>query len=744
MLIPTTEKSIEYIRPQYLFDENEIIENYGSVDNWYIANARWVASHYNMRDRLFLDGGTDGSTNLPNQNFFSRWGDSPVAEIQQNYKYLFGEQENFNYNYLINDEKGGQVPTPFIKGKKLQNLILFMQGNMRKLMSASRISVESLNPSRVSKKMEELQMMELKRDFEEWFKKIEEQSGVGFYPEGMNQGSIDDAILEHARTPVDKMEGYGLDVLNDVANKNNLREKMIKAYTDVVIGRYCGTYVTERGGRMHIQTIPPYNLIYDNSKDDDFNMEAEFTGFIEYLSPEEVGQKWHLTKKERDLLDSLAVASDESGGLLSQYQIPQAQLGFEWVGTGARRRHLSCVTTFWLSEHYMEDENGKPMRTKGDEGEEYVSYLRIHKATIIANAVMKDYGLDTNVVYHPNLKYLPMFPLRNFIPNMFGGMNRSVVDLMNDNQDMIDAYKFKIREAVSKDLGKTYIFDGSRMKDLPNEIFSNLKSMGIHVSMGTDGETPDMLNTKPMTETIDMTLNKDVLAYVQLIAQENKEMEEVINASKIALGQQTSYVGLAAQQQTISQNEMGMASYTDGFMQYYSDNLQYILNKAKVMYMDNEGAEEAELMLSEDGIEFFKNSSEFQIEDMMVRVEIEDIIDDSARQRLLDIALAMAQNTQHSGFDMSDYLVLETARTYTELKKAFAKILAEKNLKKEEQQKMMMMVESAEREKQRQFQTQQQGMAEKGKNDREMVKAETDLAVAGMDGAFKAAAASEE
>jgi hypothetical protein len=64
--------------------------------------------------------------------------------------------------------------------------------------------------------------------------------------------------------------------------------------------------------------------------------------------------------------------------------------------------------------------------------------------------------------------------------------------------------------------------------------------------------------------------------------------------------------------------------------------------------MDNEGAEEAQTVLSDDAIKLFKNTTEFQLEDMMIRVDIDDIIDEGARKRLLDIALAMAQNVQVS------------------------------------------------------------------------------------------------
>jgi len=730
MIITDKDRGDQYIRPSYMFDEEKIKAEYGSVDNWYYRNARWVASFYNQNTSSFT-GNRSSNSSSPN-TFSDRWANSPVAQIMENYRYLFGEQENFNFAYLMQDEHGGQVPAPFIKGKKLQNLILFMQGNIRKLLAASKLSVESLNPSRVSKKMEELALLELKRDFKDMFDQIERDFGIGFRPEGMQQGDMDEIIDMHSRTPVDKMEGYGLDILNDISNKNNLREKMIKAYTDAVIGRYCGILNTERGGRVHIQVIPPYNMIIDQSKDDDYNMEAEFVGYIEYLSPEEIRQKWVLDQDERNKITQIANEFDRAGSLINGYNTASTSLGFEWISTNPGRRHVACVTTYWLAEHEYEQDGDHKLVTKDDDGNKEITYLRIHRSTIIGNCVMKNFGPDDNVVYHPNLTYLPMFPLRVFIPNMFGGTNKSPVDLMRDNQDMIDAYKFKIREAISKDLGKTYIFNGRMMKDLPQEIFSNLKSMGIHVSTGGDGDDEDRLSNRPMAEIIDMTLNKDVLAYLQLIAGENDEMQQIINASKIALGQQTSYVGLATQQETIARNEMGMSSYTDGFMQFFADELQYILNKAKVMYIDNEGAEEAELLLSKEGLEFFKNSSEFQIEDMMVRVDIEDIIDDAARTRLLDIALAMAQNSQHTGFDMEDYLVVETSRTYTEMRKAFKKIIAKKKIEGQQAQQQQFMMQQAETEKQQAFQKEQQAMSESGKDNREMVKAEKDLAVEGM------------
>ena len=124
-------------------------------------------------------------------------------------------------------------------------------------------------------------------------------------------------------------------------------------------------------------------------------------------------------------------------------------------------------------------------------------------------------------------------------------------------------------------------------------------------------------------------------------------------------------------------------------------------------------------MLSEDAIKFFKNTTEFQLEDMMVKVDVEDVIDEQARQRLLTVAQAMAQNAEQTGFDWDDYIELETARTYTELKDKMTMKIKKRKMEQDKQQQMAMLQQQQEAERQRQFSMQQQQMAEGGRNARE-------------------------
>ena len=57
-----------------------------------------------------------------------------------------------------------------------------------------------------------------------------------------------------------------------------------------------------------------------------------------------------------------------------------------------------------------------------------------------------------------------------------------------------------------------------------------------------------------------MSLGGNVSIYVSLIQEKERMMKEIINASKVSMGQLTSYVGYGSQQQSISQNQLGMAT----------------------------------------------------------------------------------------------------------------------------------------------------------------------------------------
>ncbi len=703
-------------RPSSLFTSEVIDEHFeGEEANYYVAHARWIASRYNLSDSGSY---SHQESKGPHQR---RAEDTTVAQIYQNFAYVLGEQENFTYAYLTQDEEGGNLSAPFTKGEQIYRLVEFMKNTLRSLLSKARISVESLDPSKQSKKMSRLQDIELKEKLIDLFEGLENETGMGFYPEGVEQGDMETAKEELEMAPADELEEGGMDLLTDAINRNRLHDIALRAAVNCIVGRHACIWPEVENGRLVAKAIPPYMLITDDSEDDDFRKNDEYRGFMEFLSEAEVNARWVLDADEKEMLKN----AQGNSGYLNHYNNPrEGRFSFKWMGSGEEQK-IACATVWWVSEVPAEKgrEKGRVKKKGSDQyerGTDYAEFV-LERATLIGNCIIKDYGNDTNVVYSPHDEAWPLFPPQVYTPNMYLGTSRSIVDRFKKTQDDIDAYDWKIREKLAKDLGKVYIVNGHKVGegDTGRSIIDNLKRIGLHVTEGTDGEDFTALDNKSMLEVVDMTNSSDIHNYVALIEKKEKDMEEIINASEVSMGQVSRYIGHGSQQASINANMAGMGSYIDGFLEFYTYNLQYMLNKLKAMLADTEGAERAEVVLSESKIKFFKNSTEFQIEDHMVKVTIEDIIDDQAKERLRVYAQAMVQNVEHSGIDWEDILDLETARTYTELRRRLRRKVRRSKRESEKKEAMMLQAQMEQSRAADAKSMQQQLISEEGKNTRE-------------------------
>lgn len=92
------------------------------------------------------------------------------------------------------------------------------------------------------------------------------------------------------------------------------------------------------------------------------------------------------------------------------------------------------------------------------------------------------------------------------------------------------------------------------------------------------------------------------------------------------------------------------------------------------------------MIFSEAARDFWEELKNINTQDMQVRVELEDIIDDEERAEYTQLALAALQNTKDTGFTFLDFLEVKKARTATELKR-YMKERFEYNEKKKERQR---------------------------------------------------------
>jgi hypothetical protein len=197
-------------------------------------------------------------------------------------------------------------------------------------------------------------------------------------------------------------------------------------------------------------------------------------------------------------------------------------------------------------------------------------------------------------------------------------------------------------------------------------------------------------------------------------------MEEIASTSKIALGQQQTYVGLSTQQNTIAQNTRGSEHIYSAVLKLYSDIMAYSMEKVKIGYLHNKNRHVIEEITDERGVNFLKETKDLSFAELMTKVHIEDIVDDQMKAALIQAAFAALQNQL---IEFLDYIKLIQIRTYTEMSRYFETVLERKKKEAERQKILQETMALANIQAQGQMMQEQQMIKEQGAMDRKLVDA---------------------
>lgn len=640
---------------------------------------------------------------------FEKWNDntrthyrmSAVEEIQRNFAYYNAQQANYQFAYLQQGSVGQDTPAPWTPGHEIYQTVQHMLGPMQKVFSSAKLTVESLDPSVQSIKARKIAMITTKKEFPAIFKQFSEL-GVEFMPEGA-ESDMDAAIQSAMRKPAHKVERFGLDIMNHINNVNSLKDFMPKRYRDCVIGKYCGIHVESHEGRIAYESVDPERLIWDRtSDDDDYNRYSLYKGFISWKSREEVALAYDFGKDATSVLDKLfeTNGSPVANSLSSAFSnLGSTSTGFSWVEDQEVQR-IACVTGYFVARIVEKDGS---------------SYYTLYKGTLIGDRVLAGFGEANNIIYDAKRPEFPLAPLWIYSHDTVRGVNICPVDRFRQLQEDCDSYLLKIRQLISNDLGKNYIVRGETLGGdamLASTIMGDFKDNKITILNGANGEEP-IANTR-MIEVVDLTLDPNIKFYIEIRKEMIQEMRNVVSQSPITQGMQRTYIGGGTQQQTIAAASNGTVMMLQGFIQFFAMFQEYVLNVSKTMLLEAKSKDEAEMIFSEASRDFWEQLREVNTQDMQIRVELEDIIDDEERAEYTSIALAAIQNTKDTGFTFLDFLEVKKARTATELKR-YMKERFEYNEKKKERQRaedaeMQMMMQ------QNMLAAQQQGQQAKDQN----------------------------
>ena len=350
----------------------------------------------------------------------------------------------------------------------------------------------------------------------------------------------------------------------------------------------------------------------------------------------------------------------------------------------------------------------------------------IYQGTIIANKYIVNWGLMPNALRDLNDMGKPLMPIRYLCSGMALGSNRPIVSRLKMLQDELDRLQFKIVEMTGAAFGKTFIINGNKLDVTSTELMSDLKLMKIAVVKGTSGEIDDQNEGQRLIEMVDMTLDPNVIRYVELKREQEREMNEIVSTSDIGLGQQTRVTGKAVQENTIIQNTYGSAPLFWSLFEHFTDVLQYNVNLKQMRYSFEDSVEES-LTIGDKGSYLLRilNPKEFGTQPFKVYIELNSALDSSQRERIRTIALSEAQNGKMATIDYLEHI--ELAKSTEEMLKGMKYSEKKRAMELQKQQTAAMQHEASLAQQQGQMKYAEAQSKEDNENYRTELKVMADL-----------------
>jgi hypothetical protein len=717
--------------PEQDLSKEEMEKYYTSEEEWYARCVRYIAGRYNApRFGSYYAG-------MPqNKIHGSKTGNAnskgPVEEMIENYLYFHGDQPNDAYKFMLQDPisglmgagQGGDIliPTPWEQGNDIYTLITHLIGTFESRVSFAKLTVD--NNTREGRKQKDIdrQLLFL-YSFMKKSGALEKLSnaGVDFNPFPELENVEMEQAVEYLENKPQEKEVFSL--MQDVMFRNDTRNLLKKVFAYVIINRIGAIHVKENEEGYPMQhVVPPQNVIVDQVGDEDFSVNDRFCGYIEFLSPEEIFVKYGI-KDDEERSAIRAMSRGGSYGGMDKFALFNSTEGyfFPWWWKQGENK-VACVTTYWKS--YTKKKKGdlyrsilgkdfKNMNLNIPDDDSF-EYEICRQGTLIGNGVLVDYGVTKNIVRNPYDKKKVVLPILSVRPYTMMGYNRSIVDRLRQIQDKIDALEAKITDSITHDFGNVYVFVSDKLTADPMVFASDIKKNRFTFIQRADGEDLSSEDNRTIMERMDMNLSSNIMNYVQLKRTKREEMETVASISKIALGQQSSYVGMNTQVNTIQQNSKGVEKYLSSCLQLGADVMQYSVEKLKMSLVGNKDLERE--VLTPLGIEYLKLNKNLSFMDLGVRLIVEDMISEESRMRLLGIAQAFAQNQQISPLDVIE---IETAKTYTELRNYLKAALRRQEKKAAAEAMMQQMAQQQAIEAQGQQLMQLESMKQQGQNERQ-------------------------
>ena len=688
---------LSYQQPNFVVTEAE--KNANDYE-WWLENNRYITSKYNIPPIIWNDNDVNENLSLVDKGF----------RMSQ---YYIGKQTNYTYAYVENE-------AGWVKCKLVNSLVDRIAGQFIDILFSKQISAKALSKRARTAKERKWQDIMMKYDGKnQWLLDKLAEMGIEYQP-ATPQAFKDKEDAERWLTYSfkDSLELYAADLGKGIEWMNDSDTMYIQGLiNDFCPANYISIYNYAENGKIKQKRIPFYNAIFDAASDDPFIRDGKYCGIIERLTPERIFKRFpNLNGTQREEIRELSKNESYYNNYTQYYNTPTLNCCLK-----RNTDLLVTVTTTWwiaprdLQKKVTEDKykNKKIVNVEDGAKDSEFSINDLHKATVVGNKYLLDWGYESNVVRSVEKKADPELPLWVFNANTTMGDGISIIGKVAPLIDDIDLYRKKLTETVARSKGKCYVFVGSALDKNTREMITDFSVMGITTIIGTSGEPNDPNNQKRIVEGVDMTLDPNITAYISLRADLQREIEELLSMPKIAQGMQQSTIGLGVQKGTVAAASVGMTYLWYNLLKLNALAMNHAVNMARIIIAG--GKHSMEYIIGERGEKMMQTIKDTMFEDCLIDLTIRDGISEQQRTQLLSVAQALAQN---GGIGMLDFIDMLQAETLTELREDIEYSVQKREKQAMEQQKMQMQQQQAMQSQQIQADLQKQQMAQVGQDGR--------------------------
>lgn len=646
--------------------------------DWYLQATRFFCSFYNPSPTLF-------NQDNPNENL------NLVDKGLQYSLYYTGKQQNINYNHITNSIGGDTLQPLWVKSKKVKNLLDRLGSQYIEQLFSKEISARALSERAQNSKLKTWGDVMFKFDHRNDYINDElRKVGIDYAPVGGKEfKDKEDAERWLTYSLKDDLELYASDLAKGIEWMNDSDTTYIQSFIqDYCPANYLGIYNYVEAGKVKQKRIPFYNLIFDYTSDDPFVRDGRFAGFVEYLPAVKIvdDPNISLQPKEREEIVSLQKEGSNMGQFMAQYN---GTGNIKYWDIRNNQLYLAKVTMFFIAPKDTEynkgtDKFGNEVVNKAINGKNGGEYIvnDLYKTVVVGNKYLVESGLEKNVVRPIGDKRNIELPIWVYNGNNTLGDGVSIIGEIAQLIDKMDFYQTKITETVGRSKGKCYVFRGTKMDKNLKDMVTNFATMGMDVVIGTTGEANDPTNGQKIVEAVDMTLDPNVTAYIQLHNDLERQIEEILNMPKIAQGAQSAVIGLGVQKNTTTLANQGMGYLWYNLLKFNTLAMNHATNMARIIIAS--GDHSMDFVVGVRGEKMMQCIKDTRFEDILIDLSIKDSISEAQRQTLLQWGLGWAQNDK---LDPLDGIAMLKASTLTELENDFKYALDKREKKMEAQAK---------------------------------------------------------